>query len=90
VARIKDMTRGIGADSVLECVGTQESMTQAINCTRRGGYVSYVGVPHGVGSSVVMGKPQDILGFSRLLGCSSFPEGGIAERYRPIALARLP
>jgi threonine dehydrogenase-like Zn-dependent dehydrogenase len=48
VARIKDMTNGIGADSVLECVGTQESMTQAINCTRRGGYVSYVGVPHGV------------------------------------------
>src|SRR4051812_21088200 len=48
VARIKDMTKGVGADSVLECVGTQESMTQAINCTRRGGYVSYVGVPHGV------------------------------------------
>src|SRR2546429_4287547 len=48
VTRIKDMTDGIGADSVLECVGTQESMTQAINCARRGGYVSYVGVPHGV------------------------------------------
>ena len=43
-----DMTKGIGADSVLECVGTQESMTQAIQSTRRGGYVSYVGVPHGV------------------------------------------
>ncbi len=48
VDRILDMTKGIGADSVLECVGTQESMTQAIQCTRRGGYVSYVGVPHGV------------------------------------------
>src|SRR5881275_2323819 len=48
VARIKDLTNGIGADSVLECVGTQESMLQAIRCTRRGGYVSYVGVPHGV------------------------------------------
>ena len=48
VARIKDLTNGIGADSVLECVGTQESMRQAINCTRRGGFVSYVGVPHGV------------------------------------------
>jgi threonine dehydrogenase-like Zn-dependent dehydrogenase len=48
VARIKDMTDGLGAHSVLECVGTQESMLQAINCTRRGGYVSYVGVPHGV------------------------------------------
>src|SRR5438105_13529020 len=48
VKRIKDMTEGIGADSVLECVGTQQSMLQAIQCTRRGGYVSYVGVPHGV------------------------------------------
>jgi threonine dehydrogenase-like Zn-dependent dehydrogenase len=48
VARIKELTRGIGADSVLECVGTQESMMQAIKSTRPGGYVSYVGVPHGV------------------------------------------
>src|SRR4051795_12217755 len=48
VARIVDMTKGIGADSVLECVGTQESMLQAIRSARRGGYVSYVGVPHGV------------------------------------------
>src|SRR3954451_1268810 len=48
IARIKDLTNGIGADSVLECVGTQESMMQAIHCTRKGGYVSYVGVPHGV------------------------------------------
>ncbi len=48
VARIKDLTDGIGADAVLECVGTQESMKQAIGSTRKGGYVSYVGVPHGV------------------------------------------
>src|SRR4051795_8326577 len=48
IARIKDLTKGIGADSVLECVGTQQSMMQAIQSTRRGGYVSYVGVPHGV------------------------------------------
>jgi threonine dehydrogenase-like Zn-dependent dehydrogenase len=48
VARIKELTSGIGADSVLECVGTQESMMQAIRSTRRGGYVGYVGVPHGV------------------------------------------
>ena len=48
VARIKELTKGIGADSVLECVGTQESMMQAINSTRPGGYVGYVGVPHGV------------------------------------------
>jgi threonine dehydrogenase-like Zn-dependent dehydrogenase len=48
VARIKELTGGIGADSVLECVGTQESMMQAIRSTRPGGYVGYVGVPHGV------------------------------------------
>lgn len=48
VARIMDLTNGLGADSVLECVGTQESMMQAIQAARPGGYVSYVGVPHGV------------------------------------------
>jgi threonine dehydrogenase-like Zn-dependent dehydrogenase len=32
----------------LECVGTQESMMQAIRSTRPGGYIGYVGVPHGV------------------------------------------
>ncbi len=48
VARIKDMTNGIGADSILECVGTQESMMQAIRSIRPGGSVGYVGVPHGV------------------------------------------
>jgi len=48
VARIKQLTNGIGADAVLECVGTQESMMQAIHSTRPGGSVGYVGVPHGV------------------------------------------
>jgi Zn-dependent alcohol dehydrogenase len=48
VARIMDLTNGVGADSVLECVGTQESMMRAIHAARPGGYVGYVGVPHGV------------------------------------------
>ena len=48
VARIQELTDGIGADSVLECVGTHESMMQAIRSTRPGGFVGYVGVPHGV------------------------------------------
>jgi threonine dehydrogenase-like Zn-dependent dehydrogenase len=47
-ARIKELTHGVGADSVLECVGTDESMQQAIGAARPGGYVSYVGVPHDV------------------------------------------
>jgi threonine dehydrogenase-like Zn-dependent dehydrogenase len=48
IARIKELTGGIGADSVLECVGSQESMMQAIRSTRPGGHVGYVGVPHGM------------------------------------------
>src|SRR5882672_2765523 len=48
VAHIMDLTKGVGADSVLECVGTQESMLQAIRSTRKGGYASHVGVPHSV------------------------------------------
>src|SRR5919202_2403075 len=48
VARIKDLTDGIGADATLECVGTQESMQQAGRSTRPGGYMGFVGVPHGV------------------------------------------
>jgi len=48
VARIKELTNGLGADSVLECVGTQQSMQQAIKSTRPGGWLGYVGVPHGV------------------------------------------
>jgi len=48
IARIKELTKGVGADSVLECVGTQDSMQQAIRSTRKGGYLGYVGVPHGV------------------------------------------
>jgi threonine dehydrogenase-like Zn-dependent dehydrogenase len=44
---IREMTGGIGADAVLECVGTKESMQQALDSTRPGGRVGYVGVPAG-------------------------------------------
>ena len=47
-AKIRELTQDVGADAVLECVGTQEAMKQAIDATRPGGYVGYVGVPHGV------------------------------------------
>jgi threonine dehydrogenase-like Zn-dependent dehydrogenase len=47
VAAVKELLGGIGADAVLECVGTKESMEQALNSTRPGGYVGYVGVPAG-------------------------------------------
>jgi threonine dehydrogenase-like Zn-dependent dehydrogenase len=48
VARIKDLTNGLGAHSVIEAVGTQESMMQAIRATRPGGHIGYVGVAHDV------------------------------------------
>jgi threonine dehydrogenase-like Zn-dependent dehydrogenase len=48
IARVKELTRGVGADSALECVGTQEAMSQALECARPGGTIGYVGVPHGV------------------------------------------
>jgi threonine dehydrogenase-like Zn-dependent dehydrogenase len=48
VARIHEMTDGLGAHAVLECVGTPEAMKQAIDATRPGGAVGFVGVPHGV------------------------------------------
>src|SRR3954464_14627024 len=43
VARIMDLTKGVGADSVLECVGTQESMMQATRSARRGRGVELLG-----------------------------------------------
>ena len=48
VAKIKELTDGLGAHSVIEAVGTQESMMQAIRSTRPGGHVGFVGVAHGV------------------------------------------
>src|SRR5581483_8266745 len=48
VARIKELTGGLGAHSLIEAVGTQESMMQAIRSTRAGGHVGYVGVSHDV------------------------------------------
>jgi threonine dehydrogenase-like Zn-dependent dehydrogenase len=48
VAKIKELTDGLGAHSVIEAVGTQESMMQAIRSTRPGGHVGYLGVSHGV------------------------------------------
>ncbi|WP_030683183.1 zinc-dependent alcohol dehydrogenase family protein [Streptomyces cellulosae] len=48
ISRVKDLTGGIGAGSVLECVGTAESMRQALHSARPGGNVGFVGVPHEV------------------------------------------
>ncbi|GAA1497900.1 zinc-dependent alcohol dehydrogenase family protein [Paeniglutamicibacter kerguelensis] len=46
-AKVRELLGGVLADSVLECVGTAESMEQALACTRPGGALGFVGVPHG-------------------------------------------
>jgi threonine dehydrogenase-like Zn-dependent dehydrogenase len=51
VAKIKDLTNGLGTHSVVEAVGTQQSMMQAVGATRPGGHVGFVGVPYGVSLS---------------------------------------
>src|SRR4051795_6967311 len=48
VAAIRELTNGFGAHSVVEAVGTQESMNQALQATRPGGHLGFVGVAHGV------------------------------------------
>lgn len=48
IESVKELTKGIGAESVLECVGMEQSMQQAIGVCRPGGTIGYVGVPHGV------------------------------------------
>lgn len=48
IERVRELTGGIGADSVLECVGTAEAMRQALHSARPGGNVGFVGVPHDV------------------------------------------
>ena len=48
ISVVKSLTGGVGADSVLECVGTAEAMDQALNACRPGGSIGFVGVPHGV------------------------------------------
>ena len=47
-AAVLELTDGLGADAVLECVGTHDSMRQALRSARPGAMVGFVGVPHGV------------------------------------------
>ncbi|WP_281965067.1 zinc-dependent alcohol dehydrogenase family protein [Serinicoccus marinus] len=67
VAAVRELTDGIGADAVLECVGTQDSVVQALQSARPGGMVGWVGVPH------VTDIPQEHM-FYRNVGL----RGGIA------------
>ena len=68
VEAVKALTDGFGADRVLECVGTKESMDQAIRSARPGGRVGYVGVP--------AGGPE--LPIAKLFGSNVGVAGGVA------------
>lgn len=48
IGEVMELTNGVGADAVLECVGMQQSMDQAMGCCRPGGSIGFVGVPHEV------------------------------------------
>ncbi len=80
IEKVKALTDGIGADSVLECVGTQDSVVQALRCARPGGTVGWVGLPH------VVDIPQEHM-FWRNVGL----RGGVApvRAYLPELLARV-
>ncbi len=55
VAAVRELTRGQGAHAVIEAVGTEQSMRTAVDITRDGGAIGYVGVPHGSGTGLDLG-----------------------------------
>ncbi|MCD0483671.1 zinc-dependent alcohol dehydrogenase family protein [Streptacidiphilus sp. ASG 303] len=69
VAAVRELTGGQGAHAVLEAVGTEDSMRTAVSITRDGGFVGYVGVPHGGSAGIDIGQM-----FNRNVGL----RGGVA------------
>lgn len=45
VKHVMDLTKGAGADAVLECVGTEQSVDTAVKVARPGAVVGRVGIP---------------------------------------------
>lgn len=80
VERVKELTGGFGADSVLECVGTHDSVVQALRSARPGGMVGWVGVPH------VPDLPQEAM-FWKNVGLRGGPAP--ARAYLPDLLQRV-
>jgi hypothetical protein len=80
-AALRELFGGVGPDAVLECVGTQESMAQALATVRPGGNVGYVGVP--------AGAPE--LPIGTLFGTNVAVGGGVApvRAYLPELLAEV-
>uniref|UniRef100_UPI000AC1391E zinc-binding dehydrogenase n=1 Tax=Streptomyces puniciscabiei TaxID=164348 RepID=UPI000AC1391E len=59
VEAVRELTRGQGAHAVVEAVGTEQSMRTAVNITRDGGAIGFVGVPHGSGTGLDLGVMFD-------------------------------
>lgn len=80
-AEIAELTSGVGADAVLECVGTADSMATAFAAARAGATVGFVGVPHEVSEFPIRRAFEKNIGLA----------GGIAPvtRYLPDLLARV-
>ncbi|GAA1884425.1 zinc-dependent alcohol dehydrogenase family protein [Streptantibioticus ferralitis] len=55
VEAVRELTGGQGAHSVIEAVGTEQSMRTAVGIARDGGAIGYVGVPHGSGTGLDLG-----------------------------------
>lgn len=64
IAKVLELTDGVGAHGVVEAVGTQQSFDQALGCVRHGGYIGFVGVPHdsSIGTDVLFGKQVHLEG----------------------------
>ncbi|QBR91214.1 zinc-dependent alcohol dehydrogenase family protein [Nocardioides euryhalodurans] len=79
-AAVAELTGGVGADAVLECVGTDGAMRTAFAVARPGSTVGFVGVPHGVE-----------LPLRRMFGKNIGLAGGMApvRRYLPDLLERV-
>jgi threonine dehydrogenase-like Zn-dependent dehydrogenase len=80
VERVLELTDGVGADAVLECVGTQDSVAQALRSARPGSMVGWVGLPH------VTDLPQQHM-FWKNVGLRGGPAP--VRRYLPDLLARV-
>jgi threonine dehydrogenase-like Zn-dependent dehydrogenase len=52
IETVRELTKRVGVDAALECVGTGESVATALAITRPGSMVGIVGAPHGVDASI--------------------------------------
>ena len=69
VQAVRELTDGLGAQSICECVGTTQTWDTALDAARPGGTVGFVGVPSGVAEGLPLRK---------LFGRNVSVRGGVA------------